>query len=266
MKRIATHNPTTMYGIRLFLEKIMADVRFDEQNALTIRQVGYVRVVRDENYTYEYKKGKELFSFIFVESGAIEYVFPLGERLFLKSGDVLYIPKYMPYKAIYSEKDTTIRILIFDTDARLLSSALGAPIRRAHAELSEIFRSLSGERIRNSLFLCAKIYELLSIFRGEKAEIPKKYARILPAIREIRQNFCESHPLSYYAALCHMSESNLRLLFKEFTGSSLIEYRNRIRITEARKLIDSGEFSVAEAAYLVGFNNMSFFYEQMKAY
>jgi AraC-like DNA-binding protein len=63
-----------------------------------------------------------------------------------------------------------------------------------------------------------------------------------------------------------MSESNLRLLFKEFTGSSLIEYRNRIRITEARKLIDSGEFSVAEAAYLVGFNNMSFFYDQMKAY
>ncbi len=244
----------------------MADVRFDEQNALTIRQVGYVRVVRDENYTYEYKKGKELFSFIFVESGAIEYVFPLGERLFLKSGDVLYIPKHMPYKAIYSEKDTTIRILIFDTDARLLSSALGAPIRRAHAELSEIFRSLSGERIRNSLFLCAKIYELLSIFRGEKAEIPKKYARILPAIREIRQNFCESHPLSYYAALCHMSESNLRLLFKQYTGRSPIEYRNRIRITEAKRMIDSGEFSVAEAAYLVGFNNMSFFYEQMKAY
>ena len=58
-----------------------------------------------------------------------------------------------------------------------------------------------------------------------------------------------------------MSESNFRKLFKEYTGKSPIEYRNLIRISEVKKMIDSGEFTVSEAAYLVGFNNMSFFYE-----
>ena len=63
-----------------------------------------------------------------------------------------------------------------------------------------------------------------------------------------------------------MSESNFRKLFKEYTGKSLIEYRNLIRISEAKKMIESREFTVAEAAYTVGFNNMSFFYEVYNKY
>ena len=31
--------------------------------------------------------------------------------------------------------------------------------------------------------------------------------------------------------------------------------------TKNKKMIDSGEFTVIESAYLTGFNNMSFFYE-----
>ena len=31
-------------------------------------------------------------------------------------------------------------------------------------------------------------------------------------------------------------------------------------------MIDSGEFTITEAAYLVGFNNMSFFYEVFNKY
>ena len=61
--------------------------------------------------------------------------------------------------------------------------------------------------------------------------------------------------------MCNMSESNFRRLFKEYTGHSLIEYRNLIRISEAKKMIESKEYTVAEAAYLTGFNNMSFFYD-----
>ena len=68
-------------------------------------------------------------------------------------------------------------------------------------------------------------------------------------------------PLSYYAGMCNMSESNFRKIFKECTGKSPIEFRNMLRIEEAKKLIDSGEFTVEEAAWYVGFNNMSFFYE-----
>ena len=47
---------------------------------------------------------------------------------------------------------------------------------------------------------------------------------------------------------------------------TLCEYRNLIRISEAKRMIDSGEFTVIESAYLTGFNNMSFFYEVYNRY
>ena len=61
--------------------------------------------------------------------------------------------------------------------------------------------------------------------------------------------------------MCGISESNFRKSFKEYKGVSPIEYRNIIRCREVKKMLDSGEFTVSEAAYLTGFNNMSFFYK-----
>ena len=81
------------------------------------------------------------------------------------------------------------------------------------------------------------------------------------SLNEIKEFYFQNKKLSYYSDLCYMSESNFRKLFKEYTGKSPIEYRNYIRISEAKKMIDSGEFTVTETAYLTGFNNMSFFYE-----
>ena len=71
----------------------------------------------------------------------------------------------------------------------------------------------------------------------------------------------QNNPIAYYAELCNMSQSNFRRLFKDYTGKSLIDYRNSLRLLAVQKMIDSGELSISEAAYLAGFNNMSFFYK-----
>ena len=101
---------------------------------------------------------------------------------------------------------------------------------------------------------------------NDTLKLPKKYIKILPALNEIKQMYFENKKLRYYADLCNMSESNFRRLFKDYTGKSPIEYRNLIRISEVKKMLDSGEFTTSEAAYLTGFNNMSFFYELYKKY
>ena len=64
--------------------------------------------------------------------------------------------------------------------------------------------------------------------------------------------------MSYYAELCNISEMNFKSLFKEYTGMSPIEYRNDIRLTNARNKLQSGEYNVS-AAEMCGFSNFSFF-------
>lgn len=88
----------------------------------------------------------------------------------------------------------------------------------------------------------------------DSSQISPKYQKLLPAIIEIKEKYFENKKVAYYANLCNMCESNFRILFKELTGKSFIDYRNYVRIFEAKKMIDSGETTVSEAAYLTGFN------------
>lgn len=48
-------------------------------------------------------------------------------------------------------------------------------------------------------------------------------------------------------------------LFKEITGSTVVDYINGLRCEHARKLIASGQYNISESAEMSGFNNVSFF-------
>jgi len=56
-----------------------------------------------------------------------------------------------------------------------------------------------------------------------------------------------------------MSEVNFRRLFREYTGMSPIDYRNDLRLKNARAMLASGEYNVTEAAEASGFSNLPFF-------
>ena len=246
----------------------MQDIRFNGKLDCKIDNVGFVNVLRNENYTFEYKTGKNLFSFIYVDSGELDYFFTEKQlNLRLEEGSLLFIPKHLPYKTKYLKNKTKIKIIIFDITGKNIPFPLKEPIPKNYSlEIYNVFASFSKHNMSNVLFLSSKIYELFYIMQNENLDTSKKYKRIFPAVNEIRENYFENNKISFYAALCNMSESNFRKNFKAFTGKSPIEYRNIIRIFEAKKMIDSGEFNISEAAYLVGFNNMSFFYEVYNKY
>jgi len=235
----------------------MKDIRFDGQLDYKIDNLGFVKVMRNAGFEFMYRTGKDRYSLIVVQNGSIEYRFTgTNETIILTKGKLLFIPKNYPYIAKYLEDNTIIRILIFDTDSD--SEILIAPVLK---KLNDYSDSFYNECIRSTTYLAARVYDFLDILEKDIKIVPKKYQKIIPAVEEININYYENEKLSFYSNMCNMSESNFRKLFKEYTGKSPIEYRNLIRISEVKKMIDSGEFTVSEAAYLAGFNNMSFFYE-----
>ncbi len=240
----------------------MDDIRYDGNLDVEIRNVGFVSVLRNENYTFEYKNGKERYSFIYVKSGEIKYCFAKQAKTFtVKKGGFLFVPKNLPYKTIYLKDNTVIRIIVFDIASKKLPSYFHTPFSKQSLDIAQIFDSIVIENMYSALFLTGKIYELIFCIEKELLDAPKRYKKIIPAINEVKQKYAENNKVSYYADLCNMSESNFRKLFKEYTGKSFIEYRNIIRISAVKRMLDSGELSISEAAYFAGFNNMSFFYE-----
>lgn len=64
------------------------------------------------------------------------------------------------------------------------------------------------------------------------------------------------------AGHCGYSEFYLMKLFKAFTGFSVIDYANRLRLFNAERMLSSGNRAVCDIARAVGFENISYFNRQ----
>ena len=108
------------------------------------------------------------------------------------------------------------------------------------------------------LKLKSLLYRLLSNLLSNTTDISAAHTLIEPAIDYITSHYEENCPIKTYADQCGLSESYFRKKFVECTGMSPIEYRNKIRLMEARKLYHEN-YSIQEISEKVGFCDASYF-------
>lgn len=243
----------------------MQDVLYLPITKLRIEQVSFLSITRNQNYDFNSENGKEFYSFVYVESGASKYNFSGGlGRFTLNEGEMFFVPKNIPYKATYLKDNTRIKMICFDAPNENIFD--NQPFISKSVDITREFSEINRERMQDYLYLSSAIYRLLYILSYNEVTVPKRFKKILPVIKEIESNYFENLPVSYYAKVANMCESNFRRLFKEYSGKGVIEYRNEIRIREVEKMLVSGEYNVTEAAFAAGFNNMSFFYKLYRKY
>lgn len=72
-------------------------------------------------------------------------------------------------------------------------------------------------------------------------------------------HFREDHAVAGAVAACGIPERSLKRRFKVATGSTLIAHVQKLRIEEAKRLLEAGAVPVDEIAALVGYDNAAFF-------
>lgn len=238
--------------------------------SLSVGNILIHTVSRDKDYKYNYLSGRPKNAFVHIVCGGISYSFKtLGERdIVALAGDTIFFPCGTRHTSRYLEDGTIIKIVEFDTFTGNLPEYLSSPTKLTAMNISEIINSFfisATTKSENHPFFClSKLYELLWYIDYQREHFPTKYKRLQPAIDDINGKYFENKKISYYAEICSMSETGFRKMFREFTGTSPIEYRNDIRLTEARKLLQSGEYNVSEVAEAMGFSNLSFFARSYK--
>jgi AraC-like DNA-binding protein len=81
----------------------------------------------------------------------------------------------------------------------------------------------------------------------------------------IQQNLPGTLRESDVADLVGMSVSTFTRFFRRHTGSTFVQYLNRLRLNEACELLMCSTLPVTEICYRVGFNNLSNFNRQFRA-
>lgn len=134
-------------------------------------------------------------------------------------------------------------------------------IRYSFKKLNELEEADTVEKVILWLLTTGNSYiDLLT----EKDADPQE-TTINRAISYIRENYpSQELSLKAIATHCHISPSYLSRIFKQKKGYTITEQINRIRIEEARRLLQRTDLTVSETAKKVGFGDRSYFCKVFK--
>jgi len=112
------------------------------------------------------------------------------------------------------------------------------------------------------LYLCRNY----STPNQEKSANPNGLERVNQALLYMKANFARKLTNDDIAASVGMSKFHFQREFKRITGKTPNHYLNTIRCTHARRLLETGRYSVKETAILCGFTNYSYFSSVFRQY
>lgn len=88
--------------------------------------------------------------------------------------------------------------------------------------------------------------------------------KIKLALEFIEMHYMENLTIGDVAAACYFSEYHFMRFFKKYIGMSCGEYIKNLKLEKAAELLESGGNTILDAALIVGFRNLSYFYREFK--
>jgi len=87
----------------------------------------------------------------------------------------------------------------------------------------------------------------------------RKNHNLQQAIKYIHNNFSTDISLDRVAGTVGISKYHFCRFFKEMTGMTYLSYVNRVRIEQAKKLLNDEELSITDTGYAVGYSDLTHF-------
>ena len=92
----------------------------------------------------------------------------------------------------------------------------------------------------------------------------KKVSIVKRAAQFINENYQKNISLEEISNFLNINKYYLSHIFKEISGSTIIEQLNYIRCTKAKTMLKSGKYNVSECCFACGFANLSYFSKTYK--
>ena len=199
-------------------------------------------------------------------------------------GDVLLVPMGATYDGFWHCEDgeaqmislhfETAEIGIFGSQRSGVQTIRGKDFKAAAGDqdfdyiheferIAEICDTTNEQPKSQACFeLMSRFYRLLEItvpclVRRDESE---RDMGIEPALKYINENFTKPCQVTELARMCNLSDSHFYARFKRAMGVTPIEYKNRLTISSAeRLLVDEPGLSIEEISERMGFSSSSYF-------
>ena len=220
-----------------------------------------------QNHSKPYGKieSRKTHGFIFKIKGTTEYIID-GERVRVGAGDMIFLHEGLGYEYTSTQGDDNLYTSInftADIDTATVSVYSMENFYKL-GFIAESFSELWRFGTDADRYACmAVFYDMLSYIKNsELASDTKKKDRLIdPAVEYMRSHIYDcSFRVDRLHLLCGISDTYFRSIFKSRFGMSPKEYVLLERISHARFIIESGDYStLREVAESVGFSDALYF-------
>ena len=203
------------------------------------------------------------------------YTLKSGEKVYAKSGSIIYIPIHSEYHVEFynfdnaASKTIHINFLLYDSgNLPFVLSKNIAVFSADNANYRTIFIKIDhyGEaNIQCHGKIKSIMYDLLfKLSEFYRKSYCSKYSIIEKGIAYLEQDECQTLSIGEIAYMCNVSEVYFRKLFKLYSGMSPIEYRTTAKIFKAKNYLAQEELSVSDISDRLGFSEVSYFIKVFK--
>ena len=250
---------------------MIENVRFTDD--LHVFDISVISGIRARGRTIDFTRcGRRNNGFLFVWDGEETFFDEQRKKIVVSNGDLVFLPKGKKYRMEYTAPSTTFVVVNFDLcdknnkDIILFEDIVLVAKDDVTRRISKImmnFELCSTSKTMETILRKKELmYRLLGTIYAPSFSLVTRSElneQISEGVHLLEQTYLENLPIAQYAEASHVSVNTFRSAFQKEFGTSPLKYRNRLRIERAKELLGESGFTVAEAAYASGFENIGYF-------
>ncbi len=216
-------------------------------------------------------KNRPTHGLVIMLNGTNKYVFDDGSEMTVNKGELFYLPKFSNYrveKLTYGEC-IAVNFELIDKNITYPHFALSDKYGVKYTSILKELLSAWDKCTPVSMNICfSKLYELICTiqFNAERKYLNSHSRKIaIDGAEYIAQNICRSDlTIDEISKAFNITPEYFRKLFNSEHGISPKRYMMELRITKAKELLSTGEFTVSNICTLCGYEDTSYFCREFK--
>lgn len=215
-------------------------------------------------------KSRPSHGLVLYTSGVNHYEFEGGASFVASSGDLVFLPMGSSY-TVNDVTDGECYAINFNITQQLSLSPFVVHTKNTNDLLLAFERAEHDWRHKKHGFQMsckASLYHILAQMQKEfylDYSSSNKNDIISRAVAYIHENYtCKPLSIPELAGMCHISPEYFRRIFQKIYGTSPVRYISDLRISHAKEMLRSQEYSISDAALLSGFSDASHFSREFK--
>lgn len=191
------------------------------------------------------------------------------------AGQALVIPPGTPheYGAAAGDPWTIWWLHLAGADVAELLGALTGPV----LPIGDVYRAVSlvdealtrmerDDSIRSRQAAAGAAWHLLALLAAGQTGAPESRNDAIQQAQEyLREHLGARISVGELAALARLSPSHFAALFRRATGTGVLQYQTRLRMSRARELLDTTDQAVADIAHTLGYPDPFYFSRQFRS-